>query len=151
MNVLKLDRFFKAVICHFLSCPGNPVRQLRPLFHVKISARDLFLNFCYFPPHFFFAVPPHSPATLLLPSEVSKEAEGRSANPVGQPTLFQVVAGGHHVFPCRPMSYRAQSDRQIHIQNPMCFKVVSAFIVLDRDRYIDTFFGLSRLVLRYRT
>ena len=29
------------------------------------------------------------------------------------------------------MSYRAQSDRQIHKQNPVCCRGVSAFIVLE--------------------
>ena len=81
----------------------------------------LFLNFCYFPSHFFFAVPPHSPATLLLPSEVSKEAEGRSANPAGQPTLFSSPLWkrpGAAIPPCLDQSAieQKQTDKQIHTQ-----------------------------------
>ena len=87
-------------------------RQPIPLFPVKISARDIFLNFCYFPPHFFFAVPPHSPATLLLPSEVSKGAEGRSANPVGHPTPFSSpLCGKDRERPFPPVSTNQLSSR----------------------------------------
>ena len=64
----------------------------RPLCLVKISERDLFLNFFILFLYSFFIsfshVHSHSPTTLVLRSEVSKEAEGRSANPEGQSTLF---------------------------------------------------------------
>ena len=70
--MLKLDRLFQAGIYLFPSCPGNHARY----FPWKSRPVHLFIDFCYFPPHFFFAVPPHSPVTLLLPSEVSKGVEG---------------------------------------------------------------------------